>query len=557
VPDLRLYRLAFLPALAALVALAFSLHGVPEPIDPGPVATAFDAEAANRLARTIARQYPERTAGSEGDEAVADLVSERFGQIAAGEVLEQRFEAKLDGEERELRNVTLILPGRSDRSMLLLAARDATGGEGATSSAAATGLLAELAVALGTAERQRTVIVASTTASEGALGVRELLEGLPERYEPEAALVITQPGAAEPRPPHVLTDSASRHVPAPELIETVREMLLVQAELEAGLEGAGLQLARLALPSGVGEQAALNGAGLDAVALSSAGRLLPPSELDTRAQLSAETIDAFGRAALASAIALAAAPQELERGPDSYLRLGETIVPGRPLAWLALALLVPPAALVAVQLARAGRARGPALAWAASWAAPGVAALLVLKALALVGLVPTPAYPFDPGTLELGVSEALALALLAAIAAAVVLLGSPAHMPRGLPRPLLGASAGALTLLAALALWAANPYCALLAAPLVHLPLAHAVARPPGRAALAALALLGLVPLALALAAVAGALDWGKSTLWQLTVLVAEGAIGFVQAAALAILAGATVASVLAAGRRQGAARQA
>src|SRR5690606_26930236 len=118
------------------------------------------------------------------DAAVADLVAERFEQIAAGEVLEQRFRAEVDGSQRELRNVALALPGESDSSVLLLAARDVQHGEGAVSSAAATGLLVELAAALGASERRQTVIVVSTSGGPGAGAVRRLLEALSERFEP-------------------------------------------------------------------------------------------------------------------------------------------------------------------------------------------------------------------------------------------------------------------------------------------------------------------------------------------------------------------------------------
>jgi hypothetical protein len=62
----------------------------------------------------------------------------------AGEVGEQTVEATIDGEDVDLRNVTLTLPGESDHAILVIAGRDTREGEGAPSGAAATGVLLEL-----------------------------------------------------------------------------------------------------------------------------------------------------------------------------------------------------------------------------------------------------------------------------------------------------------------------------------------------------------------------------------------------------------------------------
>ena len=65
--NLRLYRLAFLPAAVALVVLMFSLDGVPAPItEPVPAGT-YQGDAAAAAARQIIRLAPERPAGSAGD----------------------------------------------------------------------------------------------------------------------------------------------------------------------------------------------------------------------------------------------------------------------------------------------------------------------------------------------------------------------------------------------------------------------------------------------------------------------------------------------------------
>ena len=153
---------------------------------------------------------PDRQPGSSGDNAVADLVAERFADIPAGAVTEQEFDGEFEGEEVSLRNVLLTLPGGAASTVVVFAPRDSARGAGAASSAAATGVLIELAEALGNRERAKTFVLASTSGSAaGAAGARALLDGLPERDSVEAMIAITQPGAAGPHPPFVIASSTS------------------------------------------------------------------------------------------------------------------------------------------------------------------------------------------------------------------------------------------------------------------------------------------------------------------------------------------------------------
>jgi hypothetical protein len=550
--DLNVYRVAFAPLAVALVILAFSLDGAPEPIDPGPVTTTFDAPAAAAAARTLAREFPDRAPGSDGDLAAADFVEERFGQIAAGRVLEQNFTAEIDGSDRELRNVVLLLPGASDEAVLVLAGRDARVGPGVASSAAATGVLLELANWLGTTERERTLILASTDgASEGAAGAHELLKALPERFELEAAVVISQPGSAALEPPHLLAGSTGAERPPARLIATARSMLERQAELDPGLDGAVGQLVGLALPAALGEQAALTARGLGAVTISSAGQLPLAPEEDTREQLAVESLDRLGRAALATVGALTTASGPAAE-PGAYVRAGDNIVPGWALGLIALALLAPPAALAVTGLARSARdgTAQTAIGWVLAWVTPGLVALVALYALALVGLIPTPQFPFDPATLSLGFDEGIALLFLCGVAIAVAIVGPGLHLPAGPSRATLAAAAAAVAVAAALVVWLVNPFLALLLVPITHVVAVHGRREPLGQLAVAAVALAAAIPFGAALLHVASELGWGAEAPWQVAVLTATGQIGAPEAAATLVLLGATLASVLAAGRR-------
>ena len=124
----------------------------------------------------------------------------RFGDIPAGAVSEQTFDATdRDGDEVSLRNVLLTLPGDADRTIVIVAPRDSANAPGAASSAAATGILIELANAFRVSHEQTYVLASVSGSSAGAAGVQALIDELPERDSIEAVIVVSQPGAADAR----------------------------------------------------------------------------------------------------------------------------------------------------------------------------------------------------------------------------------------------------------------------------------------------------------------------------------------------------------------------
>ena len=531
-PDFRLYRLAFAPALAAIIVLAFSLGSAPEPVEPPGGTVEFDPAAAAKSARGVLALGDSREAGSDTDDAAADLVAERFGAIVSGTVTEQTVEADVDGSEVELRNVILTLPGPSDRAILVLAARDSRVGPGAPSSAAATGMLLELADELSVAQRERTLILASTSgASAGAEGAGALIGGLPDRTTVDAVVVISQPGLDEPSGPYVVT-SAGGHGPPVGLARTTEEVLEDRAGLSTRRTGALAQIARYAVPAAAGEQALLIAEGEQAIALSSAGELPLAAEDSGSDRLSSDTMNNFGQTLLALVAALDAAPAAPASGQGKFLWAGENLVPGWSIAVVVLALLLPPAALSASLLARANRSGqriGRALTWAAEWWLPALVVCGGLYGLALVGVIPGSGVPYDPARYELGLGEGLMLALLVGLAIWLWwILGlrrvPPSQRPRG-----LGGAAGLLAVAACVLVWMANAYLALVLLPLAHLvAILGASGRRPAGLVVPLLAL-GTVPLAAATVYVASALDWGASTPWQLAVLVGGGGFQVLQ----------------------------
>lgn len=560
--NLRLYRLAFAPTLAALVVLAFSLDGLPEPVEPGPVTLTFEGGRAAAAARDVVAAGEDRSPGSAGDAAAADYVLERFEALESGTVAEQEFEADIDGNDVALRNVVLTLPGASERTLVVVAGRDSRSGPGFTSSAAATGVLLELAQQLGVADRERTLTLASTDgASAGAEGARELLDALPDPGLVEAVIVVAQPSAAEPEPPHLVLSASGERNPSVELVRIAEQQLEERAQLAAGLESPFGQLARLALPGAAGEQAALGGEGFEALAFSSAGEVPLPPERDDSEALNPSLLSDYGSAILATLGALDAVPAQLATGPDTYLRFSGNIVPGWAVAMIALALLLPPAAVAVAELGRAarhGEGPGRAIRWAVGWLAPVATGLLSVYALGFAGLIPTPPLPYDPGRFAVGPAELLALAaILAAVGAVWWALGLR-RVPIAPERATLGAACAAVAVVGGALLWLANPFLVLLLVPTTHVVAVFGLGAGTARGAVVPAALLALIPFAAALAHVAGQLEWGTSLPWQLVLLTSGGGAGPLEtAAALAVLAAlaALVWATLVPERRRGANR--
>ncbi len=553
--DFRLYRAAFLPLVVSIVVVLFALQVPPAPV-PGVVApTEFNQTGAARLATRIAEQAPQRTPGSPGDAAIAELVQRRFEAVRDGQVAEQRFTGSFDGKDVELRNLILTLPGQSERSVVVLASRDSAAGPGAASSAAATATMLELLNEMQTSRRTKTLVFVSTDgASDGALGAREFAAQYPERDLIDGAIVLWQPGAARRSLPALLDTSDGAQSASAGLVRTAQRALADQAGVKPVTGGPFGELAQLALPSGLGDQAVLIQRGIDAIGLSSAGeRPLPVSE-DQASGLSPNTLGDFGRAALLLTATLDAAAQPPEHGPDAYVDLSGSLVPGWALALLALTLWLPAAVASLDGLRRTMRHRGQvgwALGWSASRGLPLASALLLLYLLALIGIVTRPTFPFDPAGFAIGAGEVLIMVLLAGVAAAGYRVLRGWRVPAGLREDAAGAGLGAISALAVLVAWLANPFLALILAPAAHVWLLDARHRPLPWPAIAAGAALSLLPFAAAVADLAGRLGMGSAAPWQLVLMVADGQIGLVAMVALCALVGSLVGTIALAARRR------
>ena len=553
--DLRLWRAALLAVLLALVVAMFSLEEVPKPLASGLPPDAFDPDAAGSLAKELADSSAEPQPGSEQDAAVAEVVESRFTAIPSASISEQLFKANFEGEEVELRNLIASLPGQSDRQVALIAQRDSARGTGAGSGLAATAALLEIANGFsGSTHRKTLVFVSTDGGSIGAAGARRFIRDYSDAGQLDAAVVLSQPAAADLSPPLVIPWSTGPQSGGAQLTQTAIEMVSAETGGPAGDPGPLGDLFRLALPSALGEQGPLVESGLDAVRLSSSGELPLPPDRDDADAIDEETIDRFGRAALSLILALDGAPAP-EHGPKAYIGLSGNLLPGWTLSLLALALLAAVAATALVGLGRMARSplqAAASLGWVLLRAVPFAAALALVYVFAFFGLIPSPEFPFDPAWERLGLGGTIG------VAAALIGGGIAAFLLRPLLPPSPGiaavapASALALAALAGFGVWWVNPYLGLLVAIGLQLwvPAAAGVGRR--RLGTAGLLLAGLVPVLAAVADLAGRFDAGLGVVSDLLLMFTGGQLSDRLAVLSCLLAGAALALIATSGPAPG-----
>ncbi len=544
----RLYRAALIPAVIAFVVMMFSFEPIPHALQE-PVATPeFAGTASARLARQIALRADDRTPGSEGDRTIAAQVRDAFESIEGGRVSVQNFSGDFRGEDVEMQNVILTIPGASERTVLVIAPRDSDRHLGAASSASATAELISLARALGTQRHERTIMLVSTDGSaEGALGARELIDSLPRSDDIEVAIALSQSGVADPEPPFVLPWGTGPESADAQLLQTARQVASRSFGERDSNPGTWAGLSRLAFPAGLSEAAALRGEGVEAIGLSAHGERLVPPEDDTT--VSSETMQRAGTAALDLILTLDQAERGAPSGgPDDYVRLGGNLIPGWSIALLALTLLLPPLLTAMEAWGREQRQNWRTrrtIPWALERALLPLAALLLAYALSIVGLIPDPPFPFDPAADPPGVKGPIVLVLLIAAVVLAALLVRPMRTPLDSQPHALAAASGLVTGGALVVLWFLNPYLTLLLFPAANVWLLPARAAGPPRAfVVAAFAVASLLGALAAATTVAVQLDLGPAAPWHLLLMVADGQVGLGTSLVWCVLLGGLIAAV-------------
>jgi Peptidase family M28 len=554
--DLRLYRYALLAVPVVVVIAMFSLQDVPRGLSAGIPPDAFDPASAAPLAKELATSAPYPTPGSAADQKLGEQVKSRFAAIDDAIVSEQTFDGSFDGHDVNLRNLIATLPGESNRQIALIAPRDVARGSGATTSAAATAALLEIANSFsGTAHHKTLVFVSTDGSSIGALGVKRFIDDYTDSSLLDAAIVISQPALSNPTPPLVIPWSTGPQSTASQLAETANSTVSKELATPAGDEGPLDDLFRLALPAGLGEQGPLVEAGLPAVRLSGDGELPVEFGRDTADAFDNDTFARFGRAALSLVLSLDASPGGVERGPKGYIGLAGNLMPGWTIALLALSLLVPAGLAAGSGLASAARSpiegvRG--FVWTLLRALPFVGALVVVLVTTLVGLMPSPDFPFDPRIESLGAGGTICVIAAVLIYCALAFFLRPLRPPPA--RAVATATPAALLVacLATLGVWLVNPYLALIIAVGLQAWVIAAAGLAPGRLPAAGLVLLGLVPAVVLYFDLGGRFDAGVGVWKDLVLMVADGQIGLSLTLLACVVAGAGVAIVAVAGQAAG-----
>jgi hypothetical protein len=551
--DLRLYRYALLAVPVVFVIAMFSLKDVPQGLSAGIPPDAFDSASAAPLAKELATSAPYPTPGSAADEKLAEQVRSHFAGIDDATVAEQTFDGTFDGHGVHLRNLIATLPGDSNRQIALLAPRDVAQGSGATTSAAATAALLEIADSFsGTAHHKTLVFVSTDGSSIGALGAKRFIRDYSDSSLLDAAIVISQPALSNPTAPLVIPWSTGPQSTASQLAETSNSITSKELAMPAGDEGPLDDLFRLALPAGLGEQGPLIESGLPAIRLSADGELPVEPGRDTPDGFDNDTFARFGRAALSLILTLDASPGAVQHGPKGYIGLAGNLMPGWTIALLALSLLVPAGLAAGSGLASAARSpiegiRG--LVWTLLRALPFLAALIVFLMTVLVDLMPSPDFPFDPRFESLGTGGMISVISAVVIYAATAFFLRPLRPPPSRAVSTAAPAAVLVACLAAVGIWLVNPYLALLTAVGLQAWVIAAARLVPGKLPAAGLVLLGLVPALVLFADLAGRFDAGAGVWKDLALMVADGQIGLSLLLPATVLGGAGVAIVAVAGR--------
>ncbi|MEA2459644.1 MAG: hypothetical protein QOC95_2616 [Thermoleophilaceae bacterium] len=468
----RIYRAAFLPALFALVLVAFSLQTPPHAVPQGLAADAlFEGTGAVNMVRDIGSSTPDRRAGGPGDDAVASRVKQAL--------LSHGFPTTLDRftqDGKRLVNVIGRRPGSSSKEIVVMAARDAATVPDEAGSASDTAALIEFArVFEGRASRRTLVLASVDGCTLGVAGARRFAEQLGDPGQVEAELVLSNLGATRSRGPLVLGWSNDVGRGNVGLERTVNASLREELGGVPHQEGAFAQFARLTFPIAPGDQGVLLPAGIDAARISGSGELRPPGGGE---RVDVERYGSLGRAALRAVSALDAAESAPKPGPDPYVSFAGKLLPAWPVQLLALALLLPALVASIDALARARRRREPVspwVVWLASSLLPFVIGLALALLLVLVGVAAdAPPAPLDPRSVSLDTGAVCALiATVFAVALAWILARSSViRRAATLPDPSAPGAACVTSLafaLLVLVLAFTNPYAALLLVPAAHL----------------------------------------------------------------------------------------
>jgi hypothetical protein len=557
--DGRIYRTGLIAVALALIVLAFSLQNQPAGSRATLSPDAFNAQYAMTQMQRLWRAYPNRRPGSVQDDDLASQVAETLRADGGFTVSLSTFTARTADGTRTLENVTATRPGTSNGTIVIVAPRDRVGPPSAAS-LSGTATLLDLAAVMSGETLKHTIVLASTSGSDGGAGANQLANSLAGPVH--AVIVLGDMVGTHVHQPVVVPWSNTVGFAPLELRNSVAAALTAQAGRKPGGSSLIGQLAHLAFPLTTTDQGAYAAAGEPAVTLSSSGER-PPAAGEPIAGPAAEAqINGMGRTVLASINALdTSSPIP---APTAYVLFDGKVVPPWAMRVLVLILILPVVIATIDALARANR-RGYSLTAPAmsviGATAPFVLAVMVIVGARLVHVLPAaPPGAVRPDAVPIHGGD---IALLVVVA--LIIVGGFGLRRWLAPRATVrskrltaernaaaGAVIPALICVIALALWVKNPFAALLVVPALHLWMWALDSHdgesrlPIPRAAGAALIVIGLLPPIAVALYYALSLGVGPAGIaWTGILMVAGGQIGMLVAIEWCIVLGITITAIV------------
>ncbi len=266
--DPRIYRTGLVVVALAVVVLAFSFENQPGALPASLAPQAFNGGNVYKTMNQLSKQYPYRRPGSQSDDDIASLVSiglTKYGFAPATST----FTARTADGTRTLENVVGSRSGVQSGSIVIVASRDARGSP-ATASLSGTATLLELARDLEGETLPRTVVLASTSGTQGEAGALQLAQTLGGPID--AVIVLGDLASVHIRQPVIVPWATSPVVAPPALRNTLAAQLNQQAAIGSGGTSVFGQFAHLALPLTISAQGPFGAHGIPAVRAVTVGR---------------------------------------------------------------------------------------------------------------------------------------------------------------------------------------------------------------------------------------------------------------------------------------------
>lgn len=526
--DPRIYRSGLVVVAVAVLVLAFSLENQQGALSSSLAPDAFNGQNVASTMTGLAHAYPYRAPGTTGDHDLAIFVRHKLRQYAFAPTTDT-FSARTADGTRTLENVIGIRPGMESGSVVIVAHRDARSSP-ATASLSGTATLIELARDLEGETLHRSVVLASTSGSQGTAGAIRLARTLAGPID--AVIVLGDLASTHIRQPVVVPWSDGPRVAPPMLRHTISATLNRQAAISSSDTSLFGQFVHLAFPLTLSEQGPFGARGIPAVALSLSGERGPAPDAEVAGP---DQLTSVGRGVLSAISALDGGPTV--PAASAYVLFDSKVVPGWAISVFVLSLVIPVLLTTIDAVARAFRRGYRMWRWLAAVLLAAVpfalgvlvilgARLLGTLAIAPPGLVPAGAIPLhSSGTVVLLLAAVVASASLCVLCPlAIRFAAGPARLG-DFESTLGGASAALLLVMCAVTvgIWLSNPFAAALLVPALHLWLV--AVNPDFRLRLSirlVLMLAGLVPVAGLVAYYAVTLGFGPlDAIWAATLLIA------------------------------------